>query len=251
MNYYRTNAVYETLMQTREHSFVWVSGNAWILVYADAAGVPRLLVMAYGASWSRQERVITAFGTLAEAARLPHVLVGFDDRVPVIDSVSISTMNVPPVTIGLDRLKAIYQRFGLPVTAGACGKSVNDATSSAYHKWQRENLGAIKVSDIDLLRLGEDGTPTEIIELKRSYIPLEKWAPYRADYANFNLLCAVSHTTGWHFTIAYNLRQTRPRFHDDASRLSLFRYWNHDTPQRLGIVDFQAFVNGHYTVLQT
>lgn len=47
------------------------------------------------------------------------------------------------------------------------------------------------VADIDLIRYqGEE--IREIIELKRSYIDIEKWEPYKQDYKNFILLSKLA-----------------------------------------------------------
>ena len=136
--------------------------------------------------------------------------------------------------------------MGLPVKSGACGKSVNDATSSAYHNWQRANLGSIKVTDIDLIRLNDQGMPVEAIELKRSYYPLKDWKPYSDDYVNFNLLHSVCQSAGMEMNIAYNVRQTKPTFFDNASRLTIFSYKNVNSPIKMGEYDFSEFVDRKY-----
>jgi hypothetical protein len=38
--YYQTNAVYEGLKSV-EHDFLWVSGNAWTLIYGDSNATPK------------------------------------------------------------------------------------------------------------------------------------------------------------------------------------------------------------------
>jgi hypothetical protein len=144
-------------------------------------------------------------------------------------------------------LKGWFASVGLPVSAGAPQKAINSRQSSAYHDWQRGNLGAIKVSDVDLIRLGsDDQTPTEVIELKRSFYPLGSWRPYTQDYPNFNVISDVTGRVGARFTIAYNRRVTNPSFVDDASRLSLFAYSKAGGAQALGEFSFEQFANGAY-----
>ena len=246
MAYYKSNAVYEALDRTSGHPFAWVSGNAWMLAYADSSAVPRVMVLAYGTSWKPQANAAKALLKIAAAAGLPIVRVRFDDSVGEIDRVTYAEgMSAPGTAISLADLKAKFQAFGLPVKQGACGKSVNDATSSAYHNWQRDNLGAIKVSDLDLVRLDSAGTPVEILELKRSYYPLAEWAPFSKDFVNFNVLLAIARKSNLRFTIAYNLRQKNP-FKDDASTLSLFDYPAPNAPKHLCFIDFPDFVAGSY-----
>lgn len=246
MAYYTSNAVYESLDRTSGHPFAWVSGNAWMLVYGDAAAVPRVMVLAHGKSWKTQASAVATFGKIAAAAGLPIARVAFDDTAQDVGDVRFAdNLTGPATTVSLVELKAKFQAFGLPVKSGVCGKSVNDATSSAYHKWQRDNLGAIKVTDLDLVRLDGNETPTEILELKRSYYPLDRWKPFSDDFVNFNVLLAVARAAGLRFTIAYNLRQKHP-FKDDASTLSLFDYSAANSPKHLGFAAFPDFVAGSY-----
>lgn len=58
MSYYKTNAVYGLLELEEEHPFVWVSGNAWMLVYGDQNASPKALVLAFGSSWNIQREVV-------------------------------------------------------------------------------------------------------------------------------------------------------------------------------------------------
>ena len=246
MAYYQSNAVYKALEQTANHPFAWVSGNAWMLVYGDTSAVPRVMVLAHGTSWKQQPAAMRTFERIAAAARLPVARVAFDDAAESVADVRYADgLAGPGTTISLADLKAKFQAFGLPVKSGVCGKSVNDATSSAYHKWQRDNLGAIKVTDVDLVRLDGNGNPTEIVELKRSYYPLSQWKPYSDDFVNFNVLLAVAGKAGLRFTIAYNLRQKTP-FKDDASTLSLFDYRTPNAPKSIGQFPFDDFVAGKY-----
>ena len=66
-------------------------------------------------------------------------------------------------------------------------KEKNDSLSSAFHLWQRECLDIGIFADIDLIRVNNDSV-SEIIELKRSYLPLETWTPFPADSHNFEIL---------------------------------------------------------------
>lgn len=250
MRYYTTNAVYKLLEAHHNEQFVWVSGTAWILLYADNAAQVRAVAFVSGHSMGSADSQIvarlkaaeTAANTLAEVAQLPFAVIKFDDRAASIDRVELNGNSIE-----LPALKAWFSKIGLPVNAGATQKEINSAESSAYHSWQRNNLGSIKVSDVDLIRIDAGAkSVTELIELKRSFYSLEQWKPYRQDFDNFNVVANLAIRIGAKFTIAYNQRVTKPEFRDDASRLSLFSYSMSNGPQTLGMVTFDQFVKGAY-----
>jgi hypothetical protein len=245
MSYYKTNAVYQLLENTPQHQFRWVSGNAWSLIYGDGKSNPLACILISGKSWAYQKGIFALMKRVSEVSGLPFITITFDDLATDIDQVVVSVNGSIENSISLNALRDIFESFGLPVKNGKASKAINDASSSAYHKWQRENLGSITVSDIDLFRKSSDRTSGEIIELKRSYIQLEKWTPFSADFANFNLLLAISKKCGLELTIAYNLREKNP-FRDDASMLSIFKYNKIDTPTFVGTYKFEDFVSGIY-----
>lgn len=245
MSYYKSNAVYKMLENTPNHQFRWVSGNAWALIYGDSNSTPLVCALVYGKSWNFQAEMRILLNKIAKSSRIPFVSIMFDDTKTEINNVHFNINEDETMLISLSELRDVFESFGLPVKRGAASKAINDSSSSAYHQWQRANLGSITVSDIDLLRKSSGGAPGEIIELKRSYIPLEKWRPFPNDYANFNLLSSVADRCGVIFTIAYNLREKYP-FRDDATRLSIYKYSKINAPTYLGIYGFQQFLNGDY-----
>lgn len=248
MSYYKTNAVYHLLNMEESHPFVWVAGNAWILIYGDHQATPKVIALVCGQSWIIQKEITQTVKTLASQAGLPLLFIQFDDTATSIHRVKLRKPGQQACELTLDQLKNEFQTLGLPVKKGRCGKSVNSATSSAYHNWQRSCLGAIKVTDIDLIRLNPHGVPIEAIELKRSFYALQDWQPYPDDYVNFDLLLAVCHRAGMQVTIAYNIRRTQPVFQDDASWLRLFSYQCPCRPVNLGILRYGDFLTGDYLV---
>lgn len=246
MNYYKTNAVYESLKSEQAHPFVWLSGNAWMLIYGDQNTTPKALVLAFGESWPLQNDIIETAEKISSASGIPLLFVKFDDAAE--STISKVEFGKPGQAreLNLDQLTAEFRSLGLPVRSGTCEKSVNNATSSAYHDWQRSSLGSIKVTDIDLIRLNTEGEPIEAIELKRSYYPLEKWNPFSDDYVNFNLLLSVCKQSAMKMTIAYNVRQNKPVFNDDASRFALFSYTANNSPVRIGQFGYSDFLTGSY-----
>jgi hypothetical protein len=239
--YYSTNAVLETLSKS-PGDFVWPAGNSWILVYALQTEVPVAVVFVRGQSVS-ENAVANYARQLAERAGLPFLSVEFDDTSSEISEVQVFDSD-KRVRVPLPELKQRFEKLGLPVTSGAVTKAVNDKESSAYHHWQREELGAIKVTDIDLLRV-VDTEIVEVLELKRSFFSLETWRPYKADYTNFNVIANVCEPAGVRFTIAYNVRTTNPT-RDDPSRLSLFAYDSQSKVSPIGLLSFDDFAAGKY-----
>jgi len=253
--YYQSNAVYGEIGRREASPFVWASGNSWILLYADASEQLRVILSVRGRSTLVQDSPDKARADLAEskatqladAATLPFNKIVFDDNSPAIEEVNLyDHPSAKPRQVSLIQLKAYFSKMGLEVTQRETPKAINDASSSAYHNWQRTNLGAIKVTDIDLLRVEPHrDMPHEIIELKRSYYALENWSPYPQDFTNFNLIAGLASVARVRFTIAYNVRQKSPWL-DDASRLSLFSYSKTVGASGIGIVTFDDFYNGNY-----
>ena len=245
-NYYKTNAIYAELEKCGDIPFVWTSGNAWILLYADNTAHVRLVAFVSGRSTtqagqgilSRLEAAQSKAVGLDKDAGAAFATIQFDDKAASIDNVDLDGH-----TVTLGELKDWFAATGLAVKGRTTAKAINDASSSAYHNWQRENLGAIKVSDLDLLRLDPNtGRVVEILELKRSFIPLDKWRPYPEDFPNFNVVSNLAARVGARFTIAYNVRVKQPEFHDDVSRISLFAYSFDDGARALGVVPLDRFL---------
>ncbi len=250
MSYYATNAVYKLLEAHRNEQFIWASGTAWILLYADNTAHVRAVAFVSGHSMGSTDSQIvdrlkaaeTTANLLAEIAQLPFAVIQFDNRAASIDRVELNGNSIE-----LSALRDWFSKVGLPVNAGATQKPINSAESSAYHNWQRNNLGSIKVSDVDLIRIDAGAkSVAELVELKRSFDPLEKWKPYPQDFDNFNVVANLANRIGAKFTIAYNQRVSKTEIGDDASRLSLFSYSKSNGPQILGVVTFDQFVKGAY-----
>lgn len=248
MSYYKSNAIYEEIERLGFKQFLVPAGNSWFLIYGDSRCNPVVIVFVFGYSvlgnTEYLERASFVLSTISLKSGIPYLKISFDDSIREINSVNLeSRSGIGEIT--LSELKDIFFELGLPVKQGLCQKAINDASSSAYHNWQRQNLGQIVVADMDLFRLNDHGFPEEIIELKRSYIPLNNWTPFRQDYANFNLLTKVTYRCSCLFHILYNLRTKTPWF-DDPSIITLFSYSESLGANKLGQYTFQQFVDGDY-----
>ncbi len=247
--YYSSNALYERLQREGCHDFHWAVGNSWVLLYGDSSPVPRLIVFASGASSEEldelgRQRMKATFALawkLARRAGLPFATIEFDDRSGEISEVSLNKK-----IVSLDELKAWFSKFDLAVKGNETGaplKAINDASSSAYHNWQRSALGRITVVDIDLVRIDAiTREPMTIYELKRSYIAIDNWSPFRADYRNFDLLAKLAEMANVRFLISYNVRHKKPNIYDDVRIIHLFSYSVHTGAESLAVVSFENFV---------
>ncbi|MFC3439998.1 hypothetical protein ACFOKF_02090 [Sphingobium rhizovicinum] len=245
--YYSHNALYEQLGKRGCPDFLWAAGSSWMLLYGDRS-VPKLLVFVSGASTAdldsagqdRLRKTRRLARELAKRADPPFGTIEFDDRIEQISGVSLNGASVD-----MHGLKSWFSSLDLPVREGGMAiKAINDASSSAYHKWQRAALGStIVATDLDLVRINvASGDPLSLYELKRSYISLDRWSPYPADYRNFDLISDFARMAGVDFSIVYNVRHKTPRFFDDASSLSIFSYSRQEGAKRRGQLSLDAFI---------
>jgi len=249
-DYYKGNAIYDELSRVN-HNFIWATGNAWLLIYGDKKSNPKVFTLVVGKSWKKQLDIIKALKFISSKTSIPFFLIKFnDEKESSIDKIAfISSIEKKKDIITLDELKNKFINVGLDIKFAKSHKYLNDKESSLYHKWQRNELGYnITVSDVDLIRINKKtGEPTEFIELKRSYIEVDKWFPYSDDFANFNLIYnTIAPSTNINFNILYNQRLTRPSFIDKHNPVSIFSY----TPDKPTIIarkiSFQNFVDKEY-----
>lgn len=246
MAYYQTNAVYDNLIKYDTKDFVWTSGNAWILLYGNNRSQVKVVVFVSGKttetlSGNELSRLKTAEKLaliLSERAKLQFANIVFDDTVKDISEVKLNGEMV-----SLERLTGWFEDAGLSVRQGVTGKAINDSSSSAYHDWQRRYLGAITVSDLDLI-YAPSGMVSTICELKRSYIALDRWSPFRNDFANFDLIKDLCIKAKIEFRIIYNVRHKAPNFFDDASKLRIYKYSTSGGPVSIRQLDFQELITG-------
>jgi len=249
-DYYKSNAIYDELNKV-ENDFIWVIGNAWLLIYGDKNSIPKVFILVVGKSWVKQAEVIKALRFINSKTSIPFFMIKFDDtdgsKLTKIGFVSSNEKT--PTTITLDELKYKFIEVGLDIQDGECHKYLNDKESSSYHKWQRSELGFnITVTDIDLIRIDrKTGRPLEFIELKRSFLDVKKWSPYPDDFANFNLILnTIQLFKDINFYILYNQRITKPNFIDNHDPISIFSYTINNPIVIAREMSFKDFIAGKY-----
>ena len=236
-NYYRSNAVYDKIIRDGlVPPYFFQVGNSWDLIYGDQNAIPRLLVIAEGVARGELLNIRTPeqnnswilLNILSELTGVPIINIRFDISQDEITHVIKIDDNLSEIS--LPDLSSLYQEYGLPINSGLSTKAINDASSSAYHNWQRTSLGRnIIVTDIDLLKHDNNGRILRADELKRSYIPVQDWRPYPADFPNFRLMWNLFHNANIEFNIVYNRRQKTPLF-DDPENLAIFHVNFADEP---------------------
>lgn len=253
MEYYKSNAHYEYIRANNLPQFRFVLGNAWQLVYGDNNCCPLVLIFAVGVSIDQIDNPPTveekeAFNLLAIAAanaNLPIKYIRFACDVEEVETVRVSDDSIHYSILSMPELSDLIGSFGLPVSNTKTAKYLNDRTSSAYHQWQRSNLGAnLTVSDIDLWRLSAPEVPKIVFELKRSYYDLSKWKPFTDDYKNFRLISNLCNMAGMQFKIIYNQRIKRP-FEDKIDKLKIYSVDFSQKPpiKEDGIITLDEFEN--------
>lgn len=233
--YYRTNAMYEYIEKNKLRGYTLAKENIWLMVYGDPESIPRLLLVISAVPEERYENMdITPRerGVMELAARfagetgLEYRVVRYCRDWP-LDKVQYMEYPSRHAVIGINALKQLFERNGVkgdPLPGGdETSKELNDRAASAFHIWQRENLGNITASDIDLIAW-KNRKPARIYELKRSYIVLEEWKPFARDFANFRLIARFAKKIGADFQIVYNRRTKNPYF-DDIRRLKRFAFF--------------------------
>lgn len=257
MDYYDGNRIYDYLKECDNRDcFYWTSGNLWMLVYGDDMQTPRVLTIISENELNTpiteyEKRAVQVGKQMVKGVDIPLNFIRFSPTRP-IESVQYWEYSEPPMRkpeeLSSDGLKKRMSEYGLKINSMVAHKSINDKSSSSYHDWQRTHLGSsVTVADIDLIRFVDD-TPKEIIELKRSYVELEKWEPYKKDYNNFILISKLAKELSMDFYIVYNHRTKNP-FYDDISRLKIFEF-DHEKTQNcrlMGYKTIEQFANAKET----
>ena len=225
--FYEGNAIYRKLAEEKSARLVAPGSNAWPLIYGSGSGQPLALVLACrveassGRPLVRDGFPLLAY-RLACAAGLPFRFMGFVEADPARGFLVKNSPQEATRLLSSARWKAELAALGIG-GPGTAGKAINRASSSGYHGWQRQHLGNITAVDIDLVRMDPQGNPCQVIELKRSSIPMEKWAPFADDAKNFDLMGAFCKKAGVDFLLAFN-EYCRSTLKDDLSRLKVFEY---------------------------
>ncbi len=82
----------------------------------------------------------------------------------------------------------LQEYFGTDYDRMGTSKAKNKRTAGGFHDWSRTNLpNSFKKQDFDIVITSDGVTPKYLIELKRSYIDIEEWTPFKDDLRNYVL----------------------------------------------------------------
>ncbi len=244
---YDGNAIYDCL-QKNSASFLLKPGQeVWPLIYATKDGRPQVVVMVSTDRATPNPFFVRQVEHLARKAGLPFRRLTFCAAPPATPHGSPAPLtfvmhtegHAQPIT--QEAWKQEMDRLGVP-TQGAANKPINRASSSAYHDWQRANLGNIRVVDLDLLRINPRGQLTHVIELKRSSMGMASWQPFRADQPNFDVIAQVARKAGVEFELAFT-RYNKQTLRESTHQIKVFQFEN-GWFQHKGIVKGRAWLTG-------
>ena len=231
MRRYTGNKLYDFLKKPLSQPFYWVAGQRWLLVYGNKNDEqPRLILsVSEGSITSKmdeEDKLLFHMGHLiATKAQIEHCYLKYE-----VGKNQFLVRQGKDNSRYIDRKDfiKILSATGLDVVHNKTGKDINSASSSAYHDWQRANLGdRIIVSDIDLIRLRKREI-VELIELKRSFISIDQWKPFTNDFPNFRLMGNLCKLCQYGFYLIYNQNKDAE---DDISRLKVYKWTgNKETP---------------------
>lgn len=196
MVFYEGNALLDFLRSKAEETFLVPSKGTWHLVYSDEF---------YSPIW--QFHVVDLDkADIDRVTELPD-LPGIKGLDLVFDESGIfSVRDWTQQTWQEFDSDSLYEHFlalGLVTERNVKTKEFNSSSSSSYHNWQMNQRFLGGVTDIDLFRMDNFHTITEIFEIKRSKIALEDWRPYSADRGGYEILHQISKVCGIDFTILY------------------------------------------------
>lgn len=203
---YDGNAICERVIE-KGLDYFYSAKDHWLLVYGDSQSIPKIMAFVYevndfNKASEEEKRNADMALQFAGQLRLPYIYVRFMNQSNTVRVWELSEQKWK--TISYDELKDIFKKYGA-VCPGQAKKPVNQYTSSRFQEWQKDNLGAITVSDFDMLKI-KNNQIEEIIELKRSKIDIKSWKPFPQDFPNFALLINSIVNSGANipFTLYYN-----------------------------------------------
>ena len=227
---YSGNKIYEYIKENGLQDYFYLAGYHWMVIYGDKNGIPKLfayinMVNNLNLNPSNDEKsVMKTCSLISKQLNLPFIWVRYANNSDNVQFYHDRDTRI--FTLSYNQLKDRFRSYGV-FENGTPKKSVNQYTSSKFHNWQRNNLGNITVTDIDLIKLS--GTQIEaIIELKRSKESLDIWKPYTRDYPNFALTINTIVSSDKHipFYLYYNLMRdgTKGQRKEDLTSIKWFEF---------------------------
>lgn len=256
MNFYRGNEIYNFISNVNRYRFP--NDNFWFLVYGEKNGCqPKLLIALSGYEEKEfknktlklnEMELIEYIKQISRRADVPWIYVRFNVADKNMNEVMFMAKNKRLSLINIEFYKNILEYFGLNlIDKDSQTKDFNTGgPSNIYQIWQMKISDTMISSDIDLFKIDADNEITDVYELKRSKIDIEKWEPFKADYHNFQLLNNLLIKANIKFHIVYNeytvIDKNRK---DNIKKVKLFNVepskdFKYEEPTIVSINDFFA-----------
>lgn len=232
---YDGNGIYDYIRNSGLNNYFFLAKTQWIMLYGNNQAIPKLLAFISEVNnitlsmTENEKHSKNVCEAIAEQLKLPFITVRFSNSDHNNVELYMSEGKQTKI-ISYERLRDAFEYYSV-IPNGTPKKEVNQYTSSAYHNWQRANLGNIVVTDLDLIRF-ENKLINCIIELKRSKKSLDSWRPYPDDFSNFALISNAITLSGKDipFYLYYNLLSEgrMGERSEDLSRIKVFRFNTYD-----------------------
>ena len=238
---YEGNGITQYIIDNKLDDYFFSAKNSWLLLYGKKEGQvpePRLLAFVcevnddYGCTAEQKKSFYDAV-IVSKELKLPLLAIRFKKN---CNTVAVTEKGVPTRLITYSELKEKFQKeYNVIPKAEHGNKDINAYSSSSYHDWQRQALGGIVVTDLDLVKIDRHNETIEkIFELKRSFRPLYEWEPYKVDNLNFGLIinAIIASKKNIPFWLLYNeYKEIGSNRIDDISKMSVFAF---DVPWESG-----------------
>ena len=232
---YEGNGITKYIIDNKLDDYFFSAKNSWLLLYGKKEGdipVPRLLAFVCEvndcyAYTAEQKKNLSDAIVISKELNLPLLAIRFKKN---CNDVAVAEKGIPTRLITYSELKEKFQKeYNVIPEAEHGNKDINAYSSSSYHDWQRQALGGIVVTDLDLVKIDRLNEKIEkIFELKRSFKPLYEWEPYLADSMNFGLIinAIIASKKNIPFHLLYNryTNDINGNRTDDISKISLFAF---------------------------
>lgn len=239
---YEGNGITQYIIDNKLDDYFFSAKNSWLLLYGKKEGQipePRLLAFVcevndgYGCTAEQKKSFYDAV-IVSKELKLPLLAIRFKKN---CNTVAVTEKGVPTRLITYPELKEKFQKeYNVIPEAEHGNKDINAYSSSSYHDWQRQALGGIVVTDLDLVKIDRHNETIEkIFELKRSKTFVNYWTPYPEDYMNFGLIinAIIASKKNIPFHLLYNRYEMIDGSRiDDMSKISSFSFdvpWESDS----------------------
>ena len=254
--YYIGNAFYD-YVDKHFSNYVYAKEDIWLIAYGNSRCEPKIILVLSALSkesymaekLSRSETEIIFYAEqLSKKSGVPWIYVSFikDENEFSKAKVICPSKKLNFTELKPDQLADLYRSFDLFIVERESGKHINKQYSNVYQKWQMKIGYGLTGSDVDIMKV-EKGEIKSVYELKRSFISIDRWKPYPADFHNFILLSKLFLKCNIDFYIVYNHRQEKP-FFDDISKLKVYRIdaRNRNFYELLGIYPIEDFFKKNF-----